>query len=425
MLNKVQIFNNYQNKRNQKSETGIPSISYGKFDKRSYKLGNQFGPSFTGIAGVDPHIIMTVVSTAVGAAGAVSIGLLVHTKAKLGKIINAAGEHVPSTLSERVSKIKRLALHDDLTGLLNKKVLFSTLSDEFKESVEHGLNYSVIMFDMDNFKLFNEMFDDAHAQGDKVIITVAKILQEVAKKNGVKVFRRGGDEFVVTALGRNPKVVKNMAEEMAEKIKENKFIQGLIPEFLKKANACLKIPELLASIFPRLRGEVEVSDYNKFGEEIINLIDEYIKKYTPADIKTFNEIVKKIKLAKTTNTLPQVLQINTKLNGDTSTLGKELDKIYLQYAKRTDELIKWIDHIKIHKKFTLSGAIANRQYLPDVDSGESLLKIADGILIELVKHGNSKNIIIEADQTISTQTIKRFNKNHKPVLLNTPLLEQP
>ncbi|USD38012.1 GGDEF domain-containing protein [Ferrimonas sp. SCSIO 43195] len=86
----------------------------------------------------------------------------------------------------------RLAFFDPLTGLRNRRSLLSMLLD-------HPKGYHLAMVDIDHFKDFNDAF--GHDVGDEVLRAVAKVLERVGA--GGKVFRLGGEEFVVVFVSRD------------------------------------------------------------------------------------------------------------------------------------------------------------------------------------------------------------------------------
>jgi diguanylate cyclase (GGDEF)-like protein len=87
---------------------------------------------------------------------------------------------------------ENLSIHDGLTGLLNKKEFTHQIKGELSRSQRFGHCFSLLMLDIDHFKLVNDTH--GHPSGDKVLIAVSKLIQ--SKVRGVdQVFRYGGEEF--------------------------------------------------------------------------------------------------------------------------------------------------------------------------------------------------------------------------------------
>ncbi len=95
---------------------------------------------------------------------------------------------------------------DKLTGLPNRHHMEQMLEEELRDCKEHNKVMNVLMFDIDNFKRFNDTY--GHTWGDELLKRFAGILDQSVRKSDVPV-RYGGEEFIVlvkdidfvTALG--------------------------------------------------------------------------------------------------------------------------------------------------------------------------------------------------------------------------------
>jgi diguanylate cyclase (GGDEF)-like protein len=97
-------------------------------------------------------------------------------------------------VQERTHKLRRLAEQDPLTSLPNRRHLLSLLHDAIERASRGGLSLWVYFIDLDNFKNFND--SEGHVFGDRVLMSVANRLEEVADGLGF-VARLGGDEFTL------------------------------------------------------------------------------------------------------------------------------------------------------------------------------------------------------------------------------------
>ena len=99
-------------------------------------------------------------------------------------------------------KLKRLALFDGLTGLLNHYQFHVVLEREVERSKRTGRPMGLIFFDLDNFKTVNDA--KGHQAGDDVLRVVARILTSSLRKGTDYPCRYGGDEFasVITEIDR-------------------------------------------------------------------------------------------------------------------------------------------------------------------------------------------------------------------------------
>src|SRR4051812_48888418 len=96
--------------------------------------------------------------------------------------------------SELVEQLHSAATTDELTGLYNRRALEERLAAEISRSLRHQLHTSVLLIDLDRFKMINDTM--GHAAGDRLLIQVAKILRQQCRALDV-VGRLGGDEFLV------------------------------------------------------------------------------------------------------------------------------------------------------------------------------------------------------------------------------------
>lgn len=110
------------------------------------------------------------------------------------KNLEAANEEIRNKNDE----LFMLATIDPLTNCFNRRALFEKLEFEFNLAMRDGLKLTVVMADIDHFKLINDKF--GHATGDIVIKDMARVLTEAAGVND-SVGRYGGEEFCMVLVG--------------------------------------------------------------------------------------------------------------------------------------------------------------------------------------------------------------------------------
>ena len=91
-------------------------------------------------------------------------------------------------------EIRRLAYHDALTGLANRRLLHDRLRLAQQNSARQNTFGAVLFIDLDNFKALNDTW--GHQVGDLLLVKLAQRLKASVRENDV-VSRLGGDEFVV------------------------------------------------------------------------------------------------------------------------------------------------------------------------------------------------------------------------------------
>ena len=91
-------------------------------------------------------------------------------------------------------RIADLAQHDLLTSLANRAVFAEKLDEAARRSQRHGTTFTVLMLDLDRFKVVNDTL--GHAAGDQLLVEVAQRLSSSLRDTDV-LARLGGDEFAI------------------------------------------------------------------------------------------------------------------------------------------------------------------------------------------------------------------------------------
>lgn len=117
--------------------------------------------------------------------------------------------------------LRRQAMRDPLTGLLNRRYMQEAFARELARCERRGLPLAVLMLDIDHFKRFNDEF--GHAAGDRVLRMVADALLAAVRREDI-VCRFGGEEFLVVL----PEASHAAARERAEALRV--MVAQLVPE---------------------------------------------------------------------------------------------------------------------------------------------------------------------------------------------------
>lgn len=99
-----------------------------------------------------------------------------------------------AALTEAMREVQRLATHDDLTGLVNRRYAGERLTQELHRFQRHGNAFSIVIIDLDFFKRINDT--QGHAYGDKVLQAFANEAKATLRDSDL-VARWGGEEFLV------------------------------------------------------------------------------------------------------------------------------------------------------------------------------------------------------------------------------------
>lgn len=128
--------------------------------------------------------------------------------------------HNEELLKELLQQSRQLSVTDGLTGLYNQMHFFQLLECETRKSQRHDMNYSLIIFDVDHFKNFNDQH--GHLRGSETLRAVADLMRRKFRASDL-LAKYGGDEFVVI-LPQTDKIGAYLAaERLREGIEKQAF----------------------------------------------------------------------------------------------------------------------------------------------------------------------------------------------------------
>ncbi len=113
--------------------------------------------------------------------------------------------------------INKMAVYDFLTGVRNR----NSFEKELSKLKSEGADVFYFIADLNNLKITNDAM--GHSAGDELLQTVAKVLENTAGENG-KVFRYGGDEFVILWNGTGADEYLKALETNCEKLNKERII---------------------------------------------------------------------------------------------------------------------------------------------------------------------------------------------------------
>lgn len=107
--------------------------------------------------------------------------------------------HTHINLYQYRTQIEREATVDQLTGVPNRRRYDAVSGKRWQDAVRLGVPFSICMFDIDKFKVYNDTF--GHPAGDKVIKAVAETASSMLRRGTDFFARYGGEEFVAFMVG--------------------------------------------------------------------------------------------------------------------------------------------------------------------------------------------------------------------------------
>lgn len=117
-------------------------------------------------------------------------------------------------------KLEEISVKDELTKIYNRRKIDEIVKHEYDIAHNNDQVFSVIMLDLDRFKLVNDTY--GHNVGDKVLVEIAEILRNNIR-NGDTVGRWGGEEFIIICSGTNAKQALRLSERLRNAIENYEF----------------------------------------------------------------------------------------------------------------------------------------------------------------------------------------------------------
>ena len=129
--------------------------------------------------------------------------------------------------------VEKLSTIDGLTNLLLRRHFMEALKKELQRAKLHNLKLASLMIDIDHFKKINDKY--GHLAGDKVLVKIAQIIKDSARREDL-ISRYGGEEFAIVLAETDKEGTKVVAERIKSQVEEEIFqLDG------EKANATVSI----------------------------------------------------------------------------------------------------------------------------------------------------------------------------------------
>ncbi|MDU7587018.1 MAG: sensor domain-containing diguanylate cyclase [Acidovorax sp.] len=113
-------------------------------------------------------------------------------------------------------ELQELSFRDGLTGVNNRRKFDAVYEREWQEAQRTGEPLSLLMFDVDFFKSYNDQY--GHVEGDECLRRVARALQQAAHRPRDCLARYGGEEFVLLLPETGAQEAQMLAEELRAKL---------------------------------------------------------------------------------------------------------------------------------------------------------------------------------------------------------------
>lgn len=141
----------------------------------------------------------------------------VHTQIET-EMINA--NETIKALHKQIKVLEKDTTIDPLTHAYNRRALEEHINT-ICASKEEIADTRIILIDIDDFKAVNDTY--GHLAGDRVLVFLSKLLAS-SLREGDKLFRFGGEEFLISLHGSNEKTCKRVAERILEAVRSNTLL---------------------------------------------------------------------------------------------------------------------------------------------------------------------------------------------------------
>lgn len=121
-------------------------------------------------------------------------------------------------LAAQARQLEKLATHDELTGLYNRRFLNERLANEFNRAGRYHQPLAVAMIDIDHFKRINDNL--THRAGDQVLKEVARIISANCREVDIAA-RYGGEEFVLVFPNTDGAQALTVCERIRQAVEEH------------------------------------------------------------------------------------------------------------------------------------------------------------------------------------------------------------
>lgn len=144
-------------------------------------------------------------------------------------------------------KLSHQSMHDELTGLSNRRQLIRALQTALESLRHQGIQCALLYMDLNDFKRVNDRY--GHDVGDQLLIAFSERLQQCIRKQDIAV-RLGGDEFVVllNQLSQAPETAKKVLSETKQRCNESLsrpyVVNGVLIECPPSIGQVLLTPEM-------------------------------------------------------------------------------------------------------------------------------------------------------------------------------------
>ena len=158
-----------------------------------------------------------LVGTKIVAEGDLGYKIDIKTDDEIGELARSF-----NVMTVELKKQRERAITDELTHLYTHSYFLETLKAEVYRAKRYRAKLSLMMLDIDHFKLFNDNY--GHQVGDEVLIKISEMLKSSLRESDIAA-RYGGEELVVLAAETDREGIYILAERVRQKIAKDVIVE--------------------------------------------------------------------------------------------------------------------------------------------------------------------------------------------------------
>ena len=165
-----------------------------------------------------PVILITSLSDFQNEERGLTLGAVDYISKPFHPLVVKARVNTHIQLYRYQNQFQEQALVDQLTGVANRRRYEAESAARWKDAVRFGQPFSLCMFDIDKFKVYNDTF--GHPAGDRVISAVAKEVSAHFRRATDLFARYGGEEFVAVFVGGDGQSAFEFLKEIRQAVED-------------------------------------------------------------------------------------------------------------------------------------------------------------------------------------------------------------
>jgi diguanylate cyclase (GGDEF)-like protein len=118
------------------------------------------------------------------------------------------------------TQLETLVSKDELTGLFNRRTLLEDMESTRLGFEREQRSHGILLLDLDHFKQINDRY--GHLTGDHVLIDIAHLLRQQMRQSD-RVYRFGGEEFVILVPSPDHVALASIAEKLRDKVENGEY----------------------------------------------------------------------------------------------------------------------------------------------------------------------------------------------------------